>query len=124
MMSPTMVLDGDKVFLALGSGGSKRIRTAITQVISHVVNFHRQVQEAVSAPRVHWDGTTWQVEPGFAPEALDHLSRLGRTKVWPVQDVYFGGVHAVAPGRGCGGDPRRGGSAMVVVVDRQERRET
>jgi len=30
-------------------------------------------------------------------------------------DVYFGGVHAVAPGKDAAGDPRRGGSIEAVT---------
>ena len=33
---------------------------------------------------------------------------------WPDRDLYFGGVHAVVPGVGGAGDPRRGGDACIV----------
>jgi hypothetical protein len=33
---------------------------------------------------------------------------------WPDRSVYFGGVHAVQPGRAGAGDPRRGGVVRVV----------
>ena len=36
--------------------------------------------------------------------------RGGRCTGGPQRDLYFGGVHAVAPGRAAAGDPRRGGS--------------
>ncbi len=29
---------------------------------------------------------------------------------WDTKDVYFGGVHAVLPGRAAAGDSRRGGA--------------
>jgi gamma-glutamyltranspeptidase/glutathione hydrolase len=115
MMAPTLVLEGDRVKLVVGSGGSKRIRSALVQVISSMIDFGFSVRDAVEAPRLHWDGEVVQVEPGLDdPEALRALGRLGPVNEWPDRDVYFGGVHAVVPGREGAGDPRRGGSAMTV----------
>jgi len=112
MMAPTLVLEGDRVRLVVGSGGSKRIRTALLQVISSVVDFGLPVRDAVEAPRLHWDGERLQVEPGHDPAALAALATLGPMNEWPDRDVYFGGVHAVVPGESGAGDPRRGGSAL------------
>jgi gamma-glutamyltranspeptidase/glutathione hydrolase len=115
MMAPTLVLEGDRVKLVVGSGGSKRIRSALVQVISSMIDFGFSVRDAVEAPRLHWDGEVVQVEPGLDdPEALRALGRLGPVNEWPDRDVYFGGVHAVVPWREGAGDPRRGGSAMTV----------
>ena len=33
---------------------------------------------------------------------------------WPEPSMYFGGVHAVEPGRTGAGDARRGGTVRVV----------
>jgi gamma-glutamyltranspeptidase/glutathione hydrolase len=78
-------------------------------------------QEAVAAPRVHYEGRMVEAEPGIDDERLAALARDG----WPVQrfrecNLYFGGVQAVArdPATGelsGGGDPRRGGAAVVVA---------
>jgi gamma-glutamyltranspeptidase/glutathione hydrolase len=70
--------------------------------------------DAVQAPRLHWDDDCVQIEPGFAPAALEALEQRWRINPWRVRDIYFGGVHAVAPlGEGAG-DPRRGGCAEVM----------
>jgi len=115
MMAPSVVVEGDRPRLVVGSGGSKRIRTALMQVISGMVDFGLTVRDAVEAPRVHWDGECIQLEPGIEdPAARDALSRLGPINEWPERDVYFGGVHAVVPDSDAAGDPRRGGSGMVV----------
>jgi gamma-glutamyltranspeptidase/glutathione hydrolase len=115
MMAPSLLLDdGGLVRLVLGSGGSKRIRTALLQVVSNIVDFGMSVEEAVRAPRLHWDADCVQVEPGFDPVALRELERLWRINLWPVLDIYFGGVHAVAPSGEGYGDPRRGGYAEVM----------
>jgi len=112
MMAPSMLLDEDGVRLVLGSGGSKRIRTAITQVLSQVLDFERGLQQAVVAPRLYWDGECLQVEPGFDRKVLQSLDM--EMNIWQAPDVYFGGVHAVIPGREGAGDPRRGGCVVEV----------
>jgi gamma-glutamyltranspeptidase/glutathione hydrolase len=114
MMSPSLLLDGGRVRLVVGSGGSKRIRTALLQVVSDVVDFSMSVQEAVDAPRLHWDGECVQVEPGFDEAVLAELRRRWPVNLWSVHDVYFGGVHAVQPEVGAAGDGRRGGAAAVA----------
>jgi len=114
MMAPSMILEGDEVKLVLGSGGSKRIRTAITQVLTQVLDFGRDISTAVNAPRLHWDGEVLQVEPGFPAEAVAELEKRFPVNVWKERNVYFGGVHTVIPGVGCVGDPRRGGAVEEV----------
>jgi gamma-glutamyltranspeptidase/glutathione hydrolase len=113
MMCPSLLLRDGEVVLALGSGGSKRIRTALAQVISNVVDFGMDPREAVEAPRVHWDGEQVQAEPGFPEVALEALAGRWSMNRWDDRNLYFGGVHAVAPGREGAGDPRRGGSVAV-----------
>jgi len=114
MMSPSLLVKDGVVRLVIGSGGSKRIRTAISQVLNQVVDFNRDLGEAVDAPRLYWDGSVVQVEPGFSEEALDLLRGHAPLNLWNQCDVYFGGVHAVVPGNTGAGDPRRGGAVEVV----------
>ena len=114
MMSPTLVLRGDAVRLVAGSGGSKRIRSAMVQVVTAVVDFGMGVREAVEAPRVHWDGQQLQVEPGFDGAVVDALRRLQNVNAWSERNLYFGGVHAVNPAGEGAGDPRRAGHGGVV----------
>ncbi len=114
MMAPSLLLAGDQTQLALGSGGSKRIRTALLQVISNTVDFGMKLRDAVEAPRLHWDGERIQAEPGFSEPALTALAGRWPVNRWTIQDVYFGGVHAVAPDGAGAGDPRRGGCAASV----------
>lgn len=117
MMSPSLLLRDGKVCLVIGSGGSKRIRIAISQVLSQIVDFGRAVGDAVAAPRLYLDGQLLQMEPGFSPDAVAAVSAVADVNLWPQKDVYFGGVHAVIPGEEGGGDPRRGGSVRVVTHD-------
>lgn len=115
MMAPSLYLENDRVKLVIGSGGSKRIRTAISQVLLKVVDFDMPLQEAVDGPRLYLDEELLQVEPGFAPDTIEALKAVVKTNVWPEKDVYFGGVHAVIPGREGAGDKRRGGNVVTVL---------
>jgi gamma-glutamyltranspeptidase/glutathione hydrolase len=111
MMAPSVVVDahGDSQ-LVLGSGGSKRIRTALLQVVAGVVDQGRSLHDAVAAPRLHWDGEELHVEPGWSDDVVAALAARWPLRRWSQRDLFFGGVHAVAPGAAAG-DPRRGGSA-------------
>lgn len=111
MMAPSVVVGPDgRAELVLGSGGSKRIRTALLQVMAAVVDQGRALDDAVEGPRLHWDGEELHVEPGWPDATVEALRARWPVRRWATRDLYFGGVHAVAPGAAAG-DPRRGGAA-------------
>ena len=117
MMAPTVVLRDGRPALAVGSAGSNRIRSAIVQTIIRSIDDGLPAQEAVDAPRVHWEDDTVYAEPGIDVAALQREGRsVGRFRE---RNLFFGGVQAVARGRdggfSGGGDPRRGGAAVVVT---------
>jgi len=115
MMSPTLVLEAGAVCLVAGSGGSKRIRSAIVQVLTGVLDAGLPVREAVEASRQHWDGEQLQVEPGVPDDALAALRERWPVNAWDARSLYFGGVHVVAPPAEAAADPRREGHAAVVA---------
>ncbi len=120
MMSPTVVLREGQLELGLGSGGSNRIRSAILQTIIRVIADGMDAQEAVSAPRVHFEAGAVQAEPGLDERALDMLAARSYQLVhWQERNLFFGGVHAVARDPATsqlsgGGDPRRGGAVAYA----------
>jgi gamma-glutamyltranspeptidase / glutathione hydrolase len=120
MMAPTVVLKDGRVQVALGSAGSNRIRSAILQTILAVIDEEMPAQEAVNRPRVHWEGRAVEAEPGVDEDALAALEAEGRPVIrFGEPSLYFGGVQAVARDLETGeltggGDPRRGGAAVVV----------
>ena len=116
MMSPSALLRDSELKLVFGSGGSKRIRPALTQVLTQIVDFNRDLGAAVHAPRMHWDGEVLQLEPGFEEQAVAALADRVPINIWDDQNVYFGGVHSVIPGFAGVGDSRRGGSVAVVEL--------
>jgi gamma-glutamyltranspeptidase/glutathione hydrolase len=119
MMAPTLVAGDDGSLLALGTGGSERIRSAIVQVLLRTIDLDEDLVGAIGAPRLHASETILDVEPGF-PSDLVARMREGHSPVreWPSADLFFGGVHAV--GRDSDGrvtaaaDLRRGGAVAVV----------
>jgi gamma-glutamyltranspeptidase/glutathione hydrolase len=117
MMAPSIV-DFNDSQLVLGTGGSERIRSALTRVITLLLGGDADLPAAVQAPRVHVDNRGLiQVEPGVSDEQLAELMELGPVSVWPDQHFYFGGVNAVqstAEGLLAYADSRRGGAAIVL----------
>ena len=124
MMSPTLVLRKGRPILAVGSGGSNRLRSAILQVISNVIDFEMPLVEAVEASRIHFEANELQLEGGIAPKIADQLRDAGyRVNQWPERNMFFGGTHAVAYQSNqtdddtswvAAGDPRRGGAVIEV----------
>jgi gamma-glutamyltranspeptidase/glutathione hydrolase len=119
MMSPTLVLADGAVRLVVGSSGSARIRSAVTQVLTRALDGSMSLQDCVEAPRIHPEGELLDCEGGFAEDVLDALAASGERVVrWPGRNLYFGGAQAVAARAGGGleaaGDPRRGGAGRVV----------
>ena len=116
MMSPTTVLRDGAPELVLGSAGSNRIRSAILQTIIRVIDDGMPAGDAVRAPRVHFEDGVVYAEPGIDTGPLEHAGRaIGRFREL---NLFFGGVQAAARDRRGrftgGGDPRRGGAAVVV----------
>jgi gamma-glutamyltranspeptidase/glutathione hydrolase len=120
MMAPTVVLRDGEIELGLGSAGSNRIRSAILQTIIRVVEQEMSADEAVRAPRLHFEQGIVQAEPGIDPEALARIEAGGIAVARrPAINLFFGGVQAVArdPRSGAlsgGGDPRRGGAVATA----------
>jgi gamma-glutamyltranspeptidase/glutathione hydrolase len=117
MMAPSLLDLADGSVVAIGSGGSERIRSALLQTVTHLVA-GLPLAEAVAAPRVHFDGTTSQLEPDVAEGVAADLAPLGPVNRWSRGSMYFGGVNAVMrhpDGRlEATGDHRRHGAAAVI----------
>lgn len=102
MMSPTIAVSQRGEKIVLGSGGSKRIRSAITQVLWQILHKNTSLAEAIEQPRMHYDGNVLQCEVGYEKS-------LDTANYWQQQDMYFGGVHGVCSHQPPCGDSRREG---------------
>ncbi len=115
-MTPTLVFKDGQPFLAVGSPGGSRIIGIVLNVLTNVIDFGMDPQQAITAPRVVNRGGPMEMEaelydasPGLvaALEARGH--QVERTE-------SYGGAHAIlidpATGRLLGGrrSPPGGGS--------------
>jgi gamma-glutamyltranspeptidase / glutathione hydrolase len=125
MMAPTILRSADRV-IALGSGGSNRLRNAILQVLVGLIEHGIDVTRAVGAPRLQIEARADRSfraafeTAGLAPDALQALSTAYARDLaaFDVLNPYFGGVHAAiasaGPAFSGAGDPRRGGAVVTA----------
>jgi len=118
MMCPGISIMNDQV-LALGSGGSNRIRTAVLQVLLNRLVLNLPLQKSVGASRLHFDDLLYLESAGIDNVVLASLQKKHPDmKVFQQKNFYFGGVNAVsmsATNAEAVADPRRGGVSAVVV---------
>ncbi|MCP5365157.1 MAG: gamma-glutamyltransferase [Hyphomicrobiales bacterium] len=119
MMAPSLVIDPDDGLIALGSGGSNRIRSAILQVILNVLGFRMSPDAAVAAPRAHVEDKCVSLEAGFSKDVVEQVQRSWpNLDAWDHKSMFFGGVHVARrswAGQVDGaGDTRRGGAVEIV----------
>jgi gamma-glutamyltranspeptidase / glutathione hydrolase len=117
MMAPSLLDLPDGSVVAIGSGGSERIRSALLQTIVRLVAGD-PLTDAVDAPRVHFDGETAQLEHDVPQEVATLLADELPVNRWTRPSLYFGGVNAVRrhpDGRlEAAGDARRHGAGAVI----------
>ena len=113
MMAPTIVTRDGEVELVLGSAGSNRIRSALLQTIVGVVDRGLGAQQAVGAPRVHYEDDVLYAEPGLRPRrarrrardrALPRAQSLLRRHAGGAEPRRAAERGRRPPSRGCRGD--------------------
>jgi gamma-glutamyltranspeptidase/glutathione hydrolase len=123
-ISPTLVFDGRRPVLALGSPGGATIITTVEQILLGVVDFGLSLPEAIAAPRISQrNRAVTDAEPAFlaTPEAA--ALRARQHTFAEVPDI--GAATGIAFGPGgrltAAAEPvrRGGGSALVVHPDRR-----
>ena len=114
MMAPTIVIEDEKPKLVLGSAGSNRIRSAISEVIINNIYYKQDIQGAIDAARVHYEKGKIFFEPGFDKEVIEATKKLYPVTEFKDKSIFFGGVNAVTGDFEGGSDARRGGSVVYV----------
>ena len=128
MMAPTMVETAAGARIALGTGGSERIRSAVLTTLLRLIDQEQALSDAVAAPRLHaTEAGPIHVEPGWSGEDLERLDAAAVHRCWPgveqwtAANLFFGGVHAVQRlidgAVEAVGDRRRTGSVGVLLPD-------
>jgi gamma-glutamyltranspeptidase/glutathione hydrolase len=78
-MTPTIVLKDGKPFLVVGSPGGPTIITTVANIVTGVIDFGLDIQEAVNAPRFHnqWIPDGILAEDRLSPDTLAILRNKG-----------------------------------------------
>lgn len=116
-LAPAMVLDQERPLLVFGFVGGDMQVQAQVQFLSNVIDFGRNVQDALDAPRWRYNGpgAGLAVESGFAAGTVAKLSARGHRITGA--DGFFGGGQAILIDRDCrslqaASDSRRDGCAI------------
>ncbi|MGB0640276.1 MAG: gamma-glutamyltransferase [Myxococcota bacterium] len=115
MCCPTILEMPDGTIIAMGSGGSSRIPTAVLHGIIYLVDHHKDVESAVRAPRTHIDYGAVHIESeGRTNQTLSKLrERFPEFIQFDGPNMFFGGLHmaGMGPDGFVGfGDVRRSGA--------------
>jgi len=118
-MSPVIVLQDGKPWLAVGAAGGPRIISTVLEIIVSLVDFHMTLQEALDANRIHhqWMPDEIFFEPnGINPDTRAALEKMGhKFRDQPMAHISDANAVIIDPktGRRIGAsDPRRGGAAV------------
>ena len=118
-MTPTFVLRKDgSLWFAVGSPGGPTIINTVLQVITNVVDFDMNIQQAVDAPRIHhqWLPDEIVYEPfGLSADTFRALEQRGHRLV--ARPRYMGDAHGIMIEEGTGvrlgaSDPRNYGETV------------
>lgn len=118
MMAPGILHTGSGRAV-LGSGGSNRLRTAILQVIINLVDRGMSIEDAVAAPRIHYENGLLNLEPGLVEDLEPLRAEFPDILQWPGRNLFFGGVHSVWLENDdfhAVGDTRRDGCGLLVTA--------
>ena len=97
-VAPTFIYNGNDIWMAVGSPGSERIFSSITQFLLHVIDQHQPISDAMMAPRLHCSlgGRVSLEADRFPHELLHHFQEKGyRIDKRPSFSFYLGAIHAV-----------------------------
>ncbi|TAN34920.1 gamma-glutamyltransferase [bacterium] len=117
MMTPTLVFDRGRLRMCVGAPGGTKIVTGILQVLVNVLDHDMSPVEAVSAPRVDFQGDVVQAEARIPLVVCQGLEKLGyqvnrRTLSY---DPYFSRPQVIVAERdgflSGASDPRKDGGA-------------
>lgn len=97
-VSPALIINDSKIWMVVGSPGSQRIFSTITQFLSRIIDGNLPMNEAIKRPRFHCSigGTVSIEDGGFKPEIVEYLKTMGyEISVKERYSFYHGAIHAV-----------------------------
>lgn len=119
-MTPSILVQDNKVQLVLGTPGGSTIITSIFQVITNLYDFEMPLQKAVAAPRFHHqllpkDQITMEPYAPLTAEVQQELTKKGyimHTQGWNLGDVQA--IQITTAQVKAAADPRSRGVAKVI----------
>jgi len=97
-VAPTLIFDQDKIWMALGSPGSERIISTITQFLLNLLDMGLSAGEAMQQPRLHCSlgGRVSLEAERFPDKVIESLTDQGyRISHREPYAFYLGAIHAV-----------------------------
>lgn len=77
-MTPTIVFDGDRPVLTVGSPGGTTIITSVLQTILHAIDYDMELKAAIEEPRIYTNSTTsYRYEEGIPTNVINQLNGMG-----------------------------------------------
>ena len=116
-ISPSFIFKDEQLYAVVGTPGGGRIPGTMTEVVTSLVDFGANAEQANNAPRFHSTDNSQKlrVESGFDQALLDQLESKGHIiETMGDMNSYFGGVHLIVIDPETGelqgaADPRRSG---------------
>jgi len=97
-VSPALIFNNSKLWMVIGSPGSQRIFSTVTQFLSRIIDGDLPMSEAIERPRFHCsiNGTVSIEQDGFRSEIVDYLKNMGYDiSMKDRYSFYHGAIHAI-----------------------------
>jgi len=96
-VSPALIFNNSKLWMVVGSPGSQRIFSTITQFLSRIIDGNLPMDKAIERPRFHCSigGNVSIEDGGFRTEIVDYLKDMGyEISIKERYSFYHGAIHA------------------------------
>ena len=117
-IAPTIIIKGRKPFAAIGTPGAARILTTMPLLISNLIDYRMDIQQAIEMPRFFPSEKDLAIEPRLPEGTVAALEKMGyMLKSLDAFDLFFGGAQGIiidpkTKKRIGGADPRRDGAVV------------
>nr|WP_314531975.1 gamma-glutamyltransferase [uncultured Fusobacterium sp.] len=114
-MSPTIILKDGKPVASIGGLGAQKIITGITQVIVQMIDYNKDIQDAINFPRIHDAYGEIKYEDRIDKNVINDLQKMGHKVVSGGEWFEYPCIQGVTIKDGVlrgGADPRRDGKAL------------